>query len=42
MDCVARPEKYNRTATASLIVLCNEIAASALYGPDRERWFYRP
>ena len=41
-DCVRHPQKYNRTATANLIVLCNEIAASALFGPDRERWFFRP
>eukprot|EP01043_Picozoa_sp_COSAG02_P045844 COSAG02_NODE_4232_length_5607_cov_1.383805_2_plen_622_part_00 len=43
MDCVAHPATYNTSATGgALPILCNEIDSSALYGPSRERWFFRP
>ena len=43
MDCIANPATHNTSATSGpLPILCNEIESSALYGPSRERWFYRP
>jgi hypothetical protein len=43
MSCVADPAAHNASATGGpLPVLCNEIVSSALYGPSRRRWFYRP
>ena len=42
-DCVAHPKKYNKSSTSGgMATICNEIASSALYGPSRERWFFRP
>ena len=41
--CVNNPAAYNTSATGgALPTLCNEIVSSALYGPSRERWFFRP
>lgn len=43
IDCVAHPAAYNTSATGgALPILCNEIDSSALFGPSRERWFFRP